>query len=414
MIKRLRLKLLTASMTSLCIVLSVIMVSVNAWNYHKVIADADHTLSILSDNQGFFPVPLSPPQKGGNGKRDPHLSPELPYETRYFFTLFTPDGDTIAVNTGKIAAVDTDSAMTFGQKALELGKDSGFLQDYRYVVNRSEQETMVIFLDCSRSLDSFRTLLLSCIAVSLLGVLFVLLLLLFLSGRIIRPFIQNYEKQKRFITDAGHELKTPLTIIDADTEILQMDWGENEWLADIQCQTKRLADLTNDLILLSRMEEGQQCLHMLEFPLSDLVEETALSFQTVAATQGKHLEYHIQPFLTMCGDEKSLRKLFSILMDNAVKYAGEAGHISCTLEQHKKYLLFSIWNTTQDVIFKHQTEHLFDRFYRTDQSRNSKTGGYGLGLSIAQAIVNSHKGKITATTQDEHSLNITVVFPLSM
>lgn len=413
MIKRLRIKLIIASMISLFSVLLVIMLSVSTWNYYEVISDADKTLSILSENNGFFPVPLAPPQKGNNGKHEPHLSPELPYETRYFFASLNSNGDIITVNTGKIAAVDTDSAIEYAQRVWKTEKTKGFIGDYRYVVNALEQETLIIFLDCSRSLDSFKTLLFSCMAVSVVGFLLVLLLLIFLSGRIVRPFIENYEKQKRFITDAGHELKTPLTIINADTEILQMDLGENEWLTDIQHQTKRLADLTNDLILLSRMEETQTSLQMLEFPLSDMVEETAMAFQTVAKTQGKTLEYHIQPLVSMCGDEKSLRKLISILLDNAVKYAGEEGRISCTLEKQKKYILLSVWNTT-DVILKKDTEHLFDRFYRTDQSRNSKTGGYGLGLSIALAIVHAHKGKITATTQDETSLCITVTLPLSV
>ena len=225
-----------------------------------------------------------------------------------------------------------------------------------------------------------------------------------------RPFLENYEKQKQFITDAGHELKTPLTILNADAEILAMDYGENEWVSDIQTQTKRLADLTNDLILLSRMEEEQTRLQMLELPLSDIAEETIAPFQAVARTQEKTLELCIQPMLSICGDEKSLRKLFSILLDNAVKYSAPQSTISCTLEKQKNLIRLSVWNAVEHIT-KAQTEHLFDRFYRTDQSRNSQTGGYGLGLSIALAIVTAHRGKITASTADEASLLITVTFP---
>lgn len=205
----------------------------------------------------------------------------------------------------------------------------------RFLVDTLFSKSLILFLDCSRGLDNFKTLLFACISVSFVGSLLVLLLLIFLSGRIVRPFLQYYEKQKQFITDAGHELKTPLTILNADAEILAMDYGKNEWVSDIQAQTRCPADLTNDPILLSRMEEEQTQLQMLELPLSDIAEETIAPFQTVTRTQSKRLALHIQPMLSMRGDEKSLRKLFSILLDNAVKYSSPHSTISCTLEQQK-------------------------------------------------------------------------------
>lgn len=411
MIRKLRIKLIIASMVSLLAVLLVIMSAVNLVYYGQVIQEADSTLALLAANDGFFPKSNHEfPPDGKFPKREPHLSPELPYETRYFFVTLAEDGSARSVNTGKIAAVDTADAIAYAQSVWAQGKTQGFADQYRFLVDTSSSEPLILFLDCSRGLANFKTLLLSCIGVSFVGSLLVLLLLIFLSGRIVRPFLENYEKQKQFITDAGHELKTPLTILNADAEILAMDYGENEWVSDIQTQTKRLADLTNDLILLSRMEEEQTQLQMLELPLSDIAEETITPFQAVARTQGKALELHIQPMLSLRGDEKSLRKLFSILLDNAVKYSVPQSTISCTLEKQKNCIRLSVWNAV-DHITKAQTEHLFNRFYRTDQSRNSQTGGYGLGLSIALAIVTAHKGKITATTTDEASLLITATFP---
>lgn len=411
MIRKLRIKLIIASMVSLLAVLLVIMSAVNLVYYGQVIQEADSTLALLAANDGFFPKSNHEfPPDGKFPKREPHLSPELPYETRYFFVTLAEDGSARSVNTGKIAAVDTADAIAYAQSVWAQGKTQGFADQYRFLVDTSSSEPLILFLDCSRGLANFKTLLLSCIGVSFVGSLLVLLLLIFLSGRIVRPFLENYEKQKQFITDAGHELKTPLTILNADAEILAMDYGENEWVSDIQTQTKRLADLTNDLILLSRMEEERTQLQMLELPLSDIAEETITPFQAVARTQGKALELHIQPMLSLRGDEKSLRKLFSILLDNAVKYSVPQSTISCTLEKQKNFIRLSVWNAV-DHITKAQTEHLFDRFYRTDQSRNSQTGGYGLGLSIALAIVTAHKGKITATTADEASLLITATFP---
>ena len=205
-------------------------------------------------------------------------------------------------------------------------------------------------------------------------------------------------------------MKTPLTIIDADAEVLEMDIGENEWLRDIQTQTKRLAQLTNSLILLSRMEE-QPRTEKIEFPISDLVEETVETFQALAKTRNKNLSANIQPMLSMSGDEKAVRQLITILLDNAIKYANDGGKIEITLKKQKNMIYLSTFNTVESIS-KENIMHLFDRFYRVDQSRNSQTGGYGLGLSIAAAIVNAHKGKITASTEDEKSLLITAAFPV--
>ena len=222
--------------------------------------------------------------------------------------------------------------------------------------------------------------------------------------------MESYEKQKRFITDAGHEIKTPITIIDADAEVLEMDLPGNEWLQDIRFQTKRLASLTNDLIFLSRMDEEHTQLQTIDFPLSDLVSETAQSFQSLAKTQKKEFVTDIEPLLTMNGDEKSLRQLVSILLDNALKYSPENGSITLSLHKAGKMIHLTVTNTVESLA-KENLAYLFDRFYRTDQSRNSQTGGYGLGLSIAKAVVTAHKGKITATASDSSSLTLDVLLP---
>lgn len=272
-------------------------------------------------------------------------------------------------------------------------------------------EVRIIFLDCRRQLDNFQNFLLTTFGVSSIGLFAVFVLMVYLSARIVKPFSDNYEKQKRFITDAGHELKTPLTVIEADTEILEMDFGENEWLLDIQGQTKRLEDLTNALVMLSRVEEGTNREMKIELPLSDIVEEVCHAFQAPAKVQGKSLNSTIASMISMKGDEKAIRGLITILLDNAVKYTNENGYISVGLEKKKNRIYLSVFNTTE-YISKEQISHLFDRFYRTDSSRNSQTGGYGLGLSIAAATVESHRGKIIAETEDEKSLRITVVFPV--
>ncbi len=409
MIKKLRFKLIFVSMLSLLIVLITIEGMIGVMNYRKVVLDADQILEILSDHAGRFPENF--PLKKGHDR--PGMSPELPYESRYFSVLFDEEGNERSVDIGKVAAIDREEASAYARKVWSGQKEKGFMGNYRYMVTRTEAGVRITFLDCRRQQDMFQNLLVNALWISLAGLGAVLLLIIYLSSRIIKPFSDNYEKQKHFITDAGHELRTPLTIIQADTEILEMDCGEeNEWLADIRKQTKRMNDLTNALIALSRMEEGIQKEMMIDFPLSDMVEEIVNTFRGPARLREIKLSSSISPMMSMRGDQKAIHSLITILLDNAVKYSNDRGTIFVTLEKKKNRIRLSVFNTTE-CSSREQISHLFDRFYRTDDSRNSETGGYGLGLSIAASTVASHNGKITAETKDEKSLQITVTFPAS-
>ncbi len=189
-----------------------------------------------------------------------------------------------------------------------------------------------------------------------------------------------------------------------------MDIGENEWISDIRKQTKRMTDLTADLIYLSRMDEGSARLEMLDFPLSDIVGETAQSFRSRAQLENKSFETDIEPMISFCGDEKSIRELVGILLDNAVKYSDINGKIRVSLKKKSHTILLTVWNTA-DGIDPETLPHFFDRFYRADSSRNSEDGRYGIGLSVAKAVAAAHKGKISASTLDGKSICISVVFP---
>ena len=449
MFKKLRIRFIALSMASLLAVLLVIMGSINVMNYRHVVQRADETLSLLAESGGSFfpgamkpdgssvppPVPaeqteaddewdpddwdddqddddavIRPDQM--NGRRD--FSAETPYESRYFSVLLDENGASLSVDTGRIAAVDSLTAVQYAQSVFAGGNESGFLDDYRYTVSQEDGGTRVIFLDCGRSLETFRSFLLASAGVSLLGFLAVGALIVAFSGRIVRPVAESYEKQKRFITDAGHEIKTPLSIISADAEVLELDLGEdNEWLQDIHKQTQRLAGLTNDLVYLSRMEEAQKDIPHVDFPVSDVISEQAQSFRSLAMTQGKTFTERIEPMLTLCGDEKAVRQLASILLDNALKYSPAGGEIRLTLEKQGRSIALSVYNDANVPVPRESMPKLFDRFYRTDPSRSSETGGHGIGLSIAKAIVTAHKGRITASTADERSLSVTAVFPVS-
>ncbi|MGI6205324.1 MAG: sensor histidine kinase [Anaerovoracaceae bacterium] len=432
MIKKLRIRFICAAMAALLLVLAAIFGIMGVLSYRQIVQNADSVLTVLKDNGGEFPdskpgdnqdqVPADNNGTGQNGSQDTtqstkpkdeqvRMSPETPYESRYFTVTLSEDGDVTNIDTGNIASVDSDQAADYAQTAASRDDDEGFIDRFRYIRYTSDGETNYIFLDCGRDMSSYRSYLLIGVCVAAGGMLTVLLLLIIFSKRAVRPFAENYEKQKRFITDAGHELKTPLTIISADTEVLEMDVGENEWLTDIRTQTARMADLTNSLVQLARMEEKPQ-IEMIEFPLSDVVDESVDAFQSLAKTKEKTLTSSVQPMISMVGEEKSIRQLVTILLDNAVKYSDDGGRIEVGLSKQKNTIELTVFNTAESVP-KESVSHLFERFYRMDKSRNSSTGGYGLGLSIASAIVNTHKGKISASTKDEKSLLVTVTFPAS-
>ncbi len=406
MIRTLKRKFILLSMLSLLVLLSVIVVGMNILNYQSVIAEVDDILALLTQNKGTFPEFLPDPQ----GKFPFGMSPETPYESRFFSVLLNPEGNVLQSDTGRIASVDTKTAISYASLVFDSEKESGFIGNYRFARNDDGKLTRIIFIDCGRRLEAYRTFLTTSITMALTGYLIVFIVVLILSGKIIRPIAESYEKQKRFITDAGHELKTPLTVINANVDLLEMEMEDNECLSDIRVQAEKLRSLTNDLVTLAKMEEAETSLPMIDFPISEITADIAHSYEKLAANQSKQFTYRIQPLLTLKGNDKSIERLAGILLDNAFKYSPSGGIVHTELSKQAKTIVFSVYNTTASVITKEQLDHVFDRFYRIDTSRNSETGGHGIGLSIAKAIVDTHNGKIQAWTQDGHSFGITVTF----
>lgn len=320
----------------------------------------------------------------------------------------TDEKTVLSANTEKISAVDETGAAEYARAVWE--REGGFYQDFQFLCWEGGDETLFVFLDLSKEIASFCSLLLSSIWVAFLGLLCVFNLLFTLSKRIVRPVSESYEKQRRFITDAGHEIKTPLTIISADADVLDMEYGGSEWLRDIHIQVQRLTALTNDLIYLSKMEEGGNRLQTREFSLSALAEELVRSFQATARTQGKTFTSRVQPNILLRGDEKMIGQALSNLLDNALKYSEPEGTISLTLEKRGRSVCLEVYNTTPSIS-EEDLKSLFDRFYRADPSRNSRTGGHGIGLSIVQAVVQAHKGEVSASSRDGRSLTVSVTLP---
>lgn len=454
MISRLRRNFILVAMCSMAAVLTVIVGTLNLVSYWNMVDKADMILELLAENDAVFPIMPDnfignemPPDEnlnippGNNAelslsggeinaykyfdgaasqqkekpgqrhdfKRLQEMSPETPYETRFFSVKFNANGQITTVDTGKIAAVATEDAVEFAEDILESGRTGGFYDSYRYKVVTQEDSVMMVFVDRSRELASYRTLAVTSVSVSLVGLLAVFILVLIFSKKVFRPVAVSYEKQKQFITDASHELKTPLTIISANVEVLELECDEeNTWLNSIKNQIARLSGLVEQMVTLSRMDEANTLQEACDFVIADAVAETAELFVVAAEAKAIQLDIHVEGTQAYHGNEKQIRQMVSLLMDNAVKYTPENGSIKVSLVPKGKHYQLTVQNTAEELP-QGNLDILFERFYRLDSSRSSKTGGSGIGLSIVKSIVEAHKGKISATGKDGKSLLIEVI-----
>ena len=434
MIKKLRRNFIITAMISVTAVLAVIVAVMNIANYINSDSEADILLALLADNGGSFGQQF-PPQDSGSENGDPPEKPEgdlpelprrddpkmwfdeqrrrdlitaeTPYETRFFTVAVGSDGSTERIDTGRIAAVSTDDALAMAKNVIASGKESGYTGNFKYLVKKTDTGSLCIFIDRTRALRSVHEFMMISVLVALGAAAAVFVLIVIFSGMITKPAAESYEKQKKFITNAGHELKTPLAVINSCTEVIEMEQGESKWTKGITNQTERLSTLTNELVALARMDEGSAKLTFETFPLSETVAEILDPFSLMAERKGLGFTADIQPGITFKGDRSMTAKLCSILADNAVKYTPEGGSIHFTLSAKGRHITLSSENTAEGIA-KGAHPELFDRFRRGDSSHSSETPGYGIGLSMAQSIAAAHGGRTEAVSKDGKSLTITV------
>ena len=379
-------------------------------------ADGNTTDETATDEAGSDKK--STDQKSTDDKKNPpdnigkdHMgfSKETPFETRYFTVTLDSDGNVSDCDTGKVASVDEDSAKEYASEVYTSGKTTGFSGIYRYRVTETDDGTMIVFVDCRQEIATVKNFAINSFAISTVGLAAVFVLVVFFSKLVFRPVAESYKKQKQFITDASHELKTPLTIIDANTEIIEMDHGESQWTKSIRNQVRRLTVMTQQLITLSKLDEGEVNGEKTKFSLSDALLDCVQPFETPAMMQNKTIETDIADGIMLNGEEKTIRQLFDILLDNAVKYSTPDSTIRVHLYTKGNKTILTVWNATE-TIPQGNLDQVFERFYRLDEARNSEKGGSGIGLSVAKAVVTAHKGKISAFSEDGHSMLIKVVW----
>lgn len=434
MSEKLRRRFILVAALCVFVVLTLFLVCINAWSFHNVTENADRTLRMISENNGIFPKthktrpenieqllqydqniqempagaykpPKQPAEDGTLSLRRPDASPEAPFFTRYFSVTLDENGAVLNRNTQDIAAVSDEAAEEMAATVLSQGKKKGFYSIYRYEITPLPEGVLVVFLDCTRDLYTLNSFMQNSLYVGAAGFLAVCLLIVIFSKAAVRPVAESYEKQKSFITNAGHELKTPISIIDANCEVIEMENGESQWTQSIHNQVERLTRLTAQLTTLAKMEETQTKLPMERLSLSQIVTDVCDEIEAYAQAQGKTVVAEVVPSCYVQGDDDQLRQLLYILLDNAIKHSLPESEIRLTLSSAGKL-------TVRNKASLERTGNmniLLERFYRTDQSRSTQTGGYGLGLSIAKAIVDQHKGRITIHAIAQDTLEIAVV-----
>lgn len=450
MIKELQKKFILAAMLAVTLLTAVFLVAINIINYVSVTSEVQRTMKlILSENAAGSPSekpgsapegslkspesmaegfpgekPDEKPDRKPDAEEDAGASvgetaegssekPETPERRslnreRYFFVRLTAEGKIIYTDLSHISSLDKEEAGALVEAAAATGSDTGHVDGFIFRRQRDQASggSVYSFLDEQQETDSlYRTMIITFIVGGVTWVL-MLLLIIFLSRKAIRPIAENIERQKRFVTDAGHEIKTPLAIITANADVLELHMGENKWINNIRAQTVRLTELTQNMLTLSRMDEGVHKEAARTFDASSVLQEMLDSFEENLRIRNVALTKEIEPGVMLHFPEEAYRQLLSVLLENAVKYGSEGGELMAVLARKGKGAVLTVENTV-DELPGVDPARLFDRFYRADEARSRTTGGSGIGLSVARAVAETGGGRIEAEYAGENRIRFT-------
>lgn len=389
MLKKIRWRFIMFAMIAFFAVIFSLSCFVNIWNYKSTTAGQDDILeSLYAASKEGIPEDSVPPIENID-----KYSKEVPYMIRFFSIEYDQEGNTNLYQ-DYIASLSNDDALQYGETIKESNNTKGYYKGYRYLKKIDGSETIILFLNSEREIQMMKTLLIISIIIATISLIVVFLLVTFFSKYAIAPYMKNIEAQKQFITNASHELKTPLTSISTSADVLNMEYENNEWIQNIQSQSNKLSKLINNLVTLSRLEEEKPFMNKTMFSISDALWEISEPFISLYKANGKTLKQSIEENLTYEGDKQSFQQCISILLDNANKYSPINDEIILIAHKKGKKIQISTENTCKEKI--DDLDKLFDRFYRNDISHSNTISGNGVGLSIAKATIEKLNGKIYA------------------
>lgn len=395
MIKRLRKRFILICTMSFLAVFVIMVTAIYVTNTIRQNRRLDFIADIISENDGSFPKQKDTSFSFSQSLPD-FINTDTPFTTRFYTVSLDENGSYQSSNTEFVSDISEADAEHSAEEVLKKRKSRGWYGDFRYKVYKKDGTKHIVFISGKNHRFSSNEFMKLTVRIFGLGSLAVLALIIILSKFAMRPAAESYQKQKQFVTDANHELKTPLTLILTNIDIAEAELGQNEWLDDVRSEGERMSKLVNRLVTLSRMDEEKAFGSFNEFDLSGAVSDAVSEFTELASMYGKTLTADIDKDIKYHGDEAEIRQLTAILLDNAVKYCDEGGSIKAVLSQ-KKHPVLTVTNSCRNVD-NIKLDRLFDRFYREDTARTAGSG-FGIGLSIAQSITERHKGSIKAVKE---------------
>ena len=415
MIKQLQKKFVVSSMLAITILLVVVLGGINIFNAVSTNRQTDKLLSTLAEVENSAITMMLPEVRSSWNIFSAVVTQDDTLGAIYFVAREDVYGKIRTIDTSHISSVNGQEAQNYIKQVHNVKSGTGSLGRFKYMVMPTVGNLgkTYIFLDITKQITSVWQVAFLSLGVGILCWIAMLLLVLLLSKRAIRPIAVNIEKQKQFVTDAGHEIKTPLAIIMANTDAMELHYGENKYSKNIRSQIFRLKDLTQDLLTLAKMEESADKRIKENFSMTTLVCEGIGQFEESISAKEIEVNKNIQPDLNITSNKEQVQRLVSILMDNATKYTPQNGSIEVYLSQVNKQVNFVVANTAENLD-KLELDKIFDRFYRGDDARTQKSGGYGIGLSAAMAIVQSLKGVILVQRQNTNKIVFVVKLPLEL
>ncbi len=301
-----------------------------------------------------------------------------------------------------------ESIITLTNKIINRKDNEGKIDNIAYLKTTNENGMVIAAIDRTIENSVFYQTIISIIIFTIVGLLTLLSIIILLSFWIVKPIKETLDKQKRFISDSSHELKTPLSIINANVDALSNEIGNNDWINNIKSQTSRMNTLIIDMLQLAKLEETKTIINN-QIDLSHIIENTILPFEALAFESNKKLTINIEKNISYIGNEENIKNITNIFMDNAIKYSNEKGKIKVTLKKEKNTPFLEIYNTGCTFL-NEERDKIFQRFYRNDNSRNRETGGSGLGLSIAKTIADKNNWKIEVDSEYNKYTKFTIYF----
>lgn len=415
MIRALRRRFILGAMLALAILLLVMNCGVIAGSYLQMERRLDQTLERVMENPEPGARP-EPPMENPREPRDkiPLFGYELPaHGQQEAYCLVRVDSSgSMDVDARGVAEVDEAALQQVVSEILSSDAEKGKADMYKFALRRTEDGgALVVLLDNSAALQAMMNMLRPMMIVNALGLVGMFLILLPLSKRMVRSYAVNIEKQKQFITNAGHEIKTPVAIIQSNIDAMELIQGENKWSRNIRGQVARLRTLLNELLELARLDEGRVERKWTQLELGALVSEELEADRERCAARELHVCSEIDAAVCLRGDAKGIQQLMRVLVDNAVQYTDAGGWIEVRLEKNGRRARLTLRNSVSQLP-DCPPERLFERFYRGDSARTQGAAGCGVGLSAALSIVEAHKGRIALTYEDAHTVRVSVELPI--